>query len=296
MSRALAAIALSGLFAFSSAPRAASTAYPDYTDLWWNSQQSGWGAQVVLQGDVIFLTLFVYDGQRRPLFLVASDMRPTTPGGATFTGALARTSGPAFAGAFDPSRVTQAAVGTATLRFDSPFAARLTYTADGVTVSESLTRTTWKGASLAGDYKGGLFAAAANCTGGTGANSISYPGSMRVTQVGDSVQIDSSFDPVFAQGGMCRLGGKLTQQGRLAAIAGTYTCEFIEGPTPVAGTFEITGIEFGESGFSGAYVGHEGAACVHTGRYGGVRQGYAQQLITPDPGPPACTPTTPYGC
>jgi hypothetical protein len=286
MKKTFASLALTALLAASQAVHASSTAVVDFTDLWWNSAESGWGAQVVLQGDVVFLTLFVYDAQRRPVFLVASDMRQAqnvAAGETIYTGALYRTTGPAFTGAFDPARVVATQVGSSTLRFTSPTVGNLSYTVDGTTVTKAITRQTWQLASLAGDYKGGLFAAAANCTGGIGATSISYPGSMRVTQIGNSVEINTDFNPGFALGGSCRYNGAYSQQGRITSVLqGTYSCEYIDGPTPVSGTFEITAIEFGESGFSGVYSGREGAACVHTGRFGGVRRGYADQPAAPE--------------
>ena len=33
---------------------------PNFSDLWWNPSESGWGLNRSQQADVIFLTLFVY--------------------------------------------------------------------------------------------------------------------------------------------------------------------------------------------------------------------------------------------
>ena len=92
----------------------------------------------------------------------------------------------------------------------------------------------------------------------------------------DDITIETFFEANFAQGGHCLLRGKLDQHASLASIVnGTYACTYEVGPTPVAGTFEITGIESGAGGFFGRYVGHEGGpSCTHTGRIGGVRQGH----------------------
>jgi hypothetical protein len=291
--RALASAAVIGMLASPGAALAGSTTHPDYTDLWWNESESGWGVQVNLQADVIFLTLFVYGDDGKPVFFVASDLRvppAAAPGETFFTGTLYRTTGPAFSGAFDPAAVGVRSVGSATLRFTSPAAGTFTYSVDGATVTKAITRQTWQDASLAGEYRGGLFAAASNCTAGAGENSISYPGSFTVTRTGNTVAISSRFSPGFASGGVCQLNGTWSQQGRLGAIAGSYHCEFLEeGPTPVSGTFEITAIEFGEHGWSGRYTGHEGASCLHFGRYGGVRRGYPDlpnvPVPEPEPGP-----------
>jgi hypothetical protein len=287
--RALASAAVAAVLASPGATLAGSTTHPDYTDLWWNASESGWGVQVNLQADVIFLTLFVYGADGKPVFFVASDLRvaPTTaPGETLFTGTLYRTTGPAFSSAFNPAAVGVQTVGSATLRFTSPTAGTLIYSVDGATVTKAITRQTWQDVSLAGEYRGGLFATAANCTSGAGENSIAYPGTFTVTRTGNAVAISSRFSPGFAAGGLCQLNGTWSQQGRVGAIAGTYHCEFLEeGPTPVSGTFEISAIEFGENGWSGRYSGREGASCVHTGRYGGVRRGYAALPVVPEPEP-----------
>ncbi len=32
----------------------------DYGDIWWNPSEDGWGLQIADQGDVLFLTFYVY--------------------------------------------------------------------------------------------------------------------------------------------------------------------------------------------------------------------------------------------
>jgi hypothetical protein len=285
--RALASsVALGACLAAPPCALAASTLHPDYSDLWWNAAESGWGAQVSLQGDVIFLTLFVHGADGTARFFVASDMRVANTlvaGETLFTGTLYRTTGAHFAGPFNARPFEARPVGSATLRFTSPTAGTLSYDVDGASVSKAITRQTWRDPSLAGKYHGGLFAAAANCTSGAGAPAISYPGSFTVTREGAAVVIASNFSPGFASGGICRYDGSWSQEGRLGAINGTYRCEFLEeGPTPVSGTFQISAIEFGENGWSGRYTGREGAACVHTGRFGGIRRGYPDLVAQPD--------------
>jgi len=285
MRRLLAAFACVALLTATAAARAASTAGPDYSDLWWNAAESGWGAQITQQEDVVFMVLYVYDAERRPRFFVASDMRRApAASGDTFEGTLYSTSGPAFSGSFDPARVTARAVGTARLRFDSPGGGALSYTVDGVAVEKAITRQAWRSPQLAGEYRGGLFGTATAMTCPLGLPTIAYPGSFRISQAGDQVTIEMSFTPVFANSGTCRMAGRLAQQGSLASITeGTYECEFVNGPVPVAGSFELTAIEWSESGLGGLYRGREGASCLHEGHFGGIRR--VRGLATPEPEP-----------
>lgn len=272
MSRIAAAFTCLALLVLPAVTRATTTTGPDYSDLWWNAGESGWGAHVTQQGDVLFMVLFVYDSQQRPRFFVASSMARGAGGSDVFEGTLYSTSGPAFTTSFDPARVAARAVGTARLRFDSPGSAILDYTVDGVPVSKAITRQVWRALDLRGEYKGGIFATGTASSCPLGLPSIAYPGTVRVSQSADVVSLDLEFNPGFADSGTCRMSGRWSQQGSLASVTqGSYACTFENGPTPVAGIFEITGIESDENGFAGRYLGREGASCMHAGRIGGFR-------------------------
>jgi hypothetical protein len=122
--------------------------YPlaDYTGLWWNQQESGWGLSIHQSArDALFGTLFVYDAQNRAQWFTIQ------PGGWTssrrWEGPLYRTTGPYFAGAsYDPSLVLVQAAGSAVLEFAAApppsgyTTARFTYTVDGVTTVKTIAR------------------------------------------------------------------------------------------------------------------------------------------------------------
>ena len=280
MKRSIAAVIGSVVLCVAGIVNAATTKTPDYSELWWNASENGWGASVTLQDDIVFLVLYVYDAQRFPRFYVAPSMQ-MSPGQFMssqydFHGSLYRTVGSPAAAPFDPSRYVPTQVGEATINFFSPGTATLTYTIDGVSVTKSITRQAYRAVDLSGTYRGGTYVNTSGCTGGAGLASIQYTGTLGVSQSGSEATIETFFDASFAHGGHCTLRGKLDQQGSLASISnGTYSCTFDEGSVPLSGTFEITGIESGENGFFGHYVGHEGSAsCTHTGRIGGIRQGH----------------------
>ena len=113
----------------------------NYHDLWWASpsgSEAGWGVNLTQQGTVIFATWFTYDGDGTPLWLSATANR-SAPG--VYTGTLYRTTGPAFdAQPFDPDRVVQIPVGTATLSFADGNAGTFAYNVDGVPQSKPITR------------------------------------------------------------------------------------------------------------------------------------------------------------
>ncbi len=109
----------------------------DYTDLWWNPLESGWGFNIIQHpSNQIFGVIFTYESPNRPMWFVL-------PGGtwtssATFTGNLYRVTGSPGNQAFKGGVVTQ--VGTATILFNSANAATFTYSVDGAQVTKSIVR------------------------------------------------------------------------------------------------------------------------------------------------------------
>ena len=111
------------------------------TALWWNPAESGWGLNLNHQGNIIFATLFTYDASGAPLWLVMSNGAMQSDG-ATFSGDLYRTTGPAFdAIPFTPigaANVTK--VGTMTVSFTDVNGGTLRYTVNGVEVNKAIQR------------------------------------------------------------------------------------------------------------------------------------------------------------
>jgi hypothetical protein len=90
----------------------------NYQDLWFNPADSGWGVSIAHQGDIIFGTYFTYDASGRAEWFVVPDAMKS--GAGTYSGTLARATGPSYDAAWDSSKVHVAAVGSGTFRFDAP--------------------------------------------------------------------------------------------------------------------------------------------------------------------------------
>jgi len=122
---------------FTVGPRPAGLQANDFSDLWWNPDESGWGLNIIQHGDgMLFATWFVYATDGSPTWYVI-------PGGAwkdafTFEGAIYRTSGPVL-GNSPWAAVTVTPVGDATLTF-ARGALAATLTVDGKTLSKQLQR------------------------------------------------------------------------------------------------------------------------------------------------------------
>jgi hypothetical protein len=111
----------------------------DYTDLWWNPTESGWGLGVTHRFDNMFLAWFAYDGGGRPVWYVASNCIVNAMQNGC-SGTLYRTTGPPFGPSFISSQVQAFAVGTASLSFHDPNNGTLSYVVDGVSSSRPITR------------------------------------------------------------------------------------------------------------------------------------------------------------
>jgi len=129
---------------------AVDTAPVNYTALWWNPAESGWGINLNHQGNIVFGTLFTYDAAGAPLWLVMP-AGTLAAGSNTYSGDLYRTTGPPFnANPFTPigsQNLTR--VGSMTVAFTGADTATLGYTVDGVAVTKAIRKQVY-GARAAG--------------------------------------------------------------------------------------------------------------------------------------------------
>lgn len=109
----------------------------DFTDLWWNPSESGWGMAVTQQYGNIFLAWYVYDGNGNPTWLVVPSC---TVNGTACAGDIFQATGPPFGPAFSPGQVQATKVGSAVMSFIDANNAVLSSIVNGVTVSKTLTR------------------------------------------------------------------------------------------------------------------------------------------------------------
>jgi len=111
----------------------------NYSDLWWDSSQPGWGMSVN-QGPAndVFAVWFVYDASGNPVWYTLQPGRweNTT----TYSGAIYRTTGSSFTTTFDPNSVGVQKVGNGFLHFNTASTGDFTYTINGVSGKKSLQR------------------------------------------------------------------------------------------------------------------------------------------------------------
>jgi hypothetical protein len=255
-----------------SLPAAATTYSTDYTDLWYNPNESGWGVNLIQQNETIFATLFVYGADTAPNWFVASNVAPVSTGNqTTFTGTLYKTTGPFFgATQFDPDSVRVTVVGTITFTFTSATTATMQYVVNGTLITKSVVRQTWRMNQLGGNYLGGLTAVGTNCGGGVSNGNVLIFGTVVVQDMGGQaankqVSMNVQFTSAGNQSSQCTFAGPYSQAGKLGTITGSWNCT-----TSNAGNFTLSSIEANVNGFTGHFHGTD-QFCTYDGQFGGVR-------------------------
>lgn len=265
MRRLFAAVAI----AFPVPGLAASSFSPDASDLWWNSNESGWGVNIVQQANVLFATFFVYGPDSRARWYVAPDTRcPGAPADVQMvcSGPLYETTGPVVtSGPFDPSAVTRRQVGTFTFLYSRPNAAIISYSVDGAVTSKNVRRQTWAAADISGEFHLNRVLRTHRCGGPNTGNepSINEPAIMTVAQSGATIQVTTR--PVAPASLACTYTGNLSQEGRMSRVEGTFTCN--DGSS---GPFTLSEIEVSKWGFIGR-ISTTTSGCFRHGHFGGTR-------------------------
>ncbi|MDX2220667.1 MAG: hypothetical protein SF172_16735 [Burkholderiales bacterium] len=231
----------------------------DFTDAWWTASESGWGLSIIHQENVMALVFYVYNQQGGATWYLS----PATFNSATgnYQGPLFASTGPYFgAGTFNPNGVNQVSVGAATFTPSSIYAGTLSYTVNNVSVTKSVTRTSFNTIAYSGDFVAGLAGTLSGNCGGTG----SFEGTafLGINQTASSIQLT-----LQGSGGSCVMSGPFQQNGRLGRMAsGTINCT---GGQP--GTATIDEIDVNRSGVTLRYTSIIGG-CTETARIGAVRR------------------------
>lgn len=115
------------------------TGVTNYTDLWWNAAEPGWGININHQAETFFATWFTYDADGAGMWLVMPDATGTAT---RKTGTLYRTTGTPLANingsaaAHFPAQV----VGTGTFEVVDASTLRFSYTVNGISQVKTLQR------------------------------------------------------------------------------------------------------------------------------------------------------------
>lgn len=243
----------------------ANTYTSDFSDLWWNENEPGWGVNVNHQREMVFLTFFIYGKDGRVLWYTgqASHVGQTPQGALVFTGGMYEfTGGSWFAGVYNAANVSGRSAGTVsfTAYLDS---ATLAYTIDGMSVTKVVTRQTFRNNDLSGGYAGQIKQVRSGCKTPYTNGDINSNVELNVTTTANTFLMtvrnpDSS---------VCTYSGNYVQNGRLGRSQGTYTC-----PGGVTGKYDAFELEANTQGYLGRYFAGDNFCSSVTGRFAAMRK------------------------
>jgi len=244
----------------------ATTTSTDFSDLWYNAAESGWGMNIIQQKEVQFITLFVYGSNGQPTWFVAPSTTYTgqdANGVVAFSGPLYATTGPYFgASTFNPANVNARLVGSIAFAAGEVSGGVVSYSVDGTNVVKSVRRQAWRNENLAGVYIGATVGTYAGC--GAAQNGyLENPITLTIGHDGgSSVTMREQGSNYF-----CNYTGSYTQEGRMGRIVGNGTCS--DGTNQsFAATEVLTNLQGTSFRFGSTFTG----SCTFVGRMGGIRR------------------------
>lgn len=202
------------------APReiAQKTSYSiDYTDIWWNPSQSGWGLQMVQTGSFIYATIYVYGADGKPTWFGGG---LTANAGGSFSGALYVTTGPYFGGPFNPAAVTVREAGTMSFSPANVSSGLFTYTVDGVAVAKAIQRQPLTTDNYNGTYSAVATQTISGCNDPTKNGTVTSGLQVDITQNGQAMTVKLT-NP---NASTCTSTGAYSQLGRMGKFTGPYSC------------------------------------------------------------------------
>jgi hypothetical protein len=209
----------------------------DATDMWFDPAESGWGLNLIHQGDTLFATLFVYGADRQPKWFVASEL---SGGPTTYSGTLRECTGAWFGGPFSAAPLSCRDVGP--MRFDlSDTRGTVDYTVDGVRVVKQVQRFSFRRTTLEGGYEGYMVQPAAGGTAEVSKSDLT----LHITRDDSAFTMDSSSDSQSP----CTWNGTPVQDGQYESVSGTYLCNGNQ-----AGSWAMK-VDPTTEGFTGSFTG-----------------------------------------
>jgi hypothetical protein len=238
----------------------------EYTDVWFNPAESGWGMFAVQSEQFQFIALFIYGADGKPTWFTAN----ITQNGASYTGPLFATTGTYYAIPWTGVGLSQ--VGTLTFTPVDFYHATLSYTVNGVaTVNKTIQRQTLTSRDMAGSFFGSMAGSISGCANPAN-NDAAFRArwSLQSTQVADdSITLAFTFVDTAHNGQTCTVSGPLTHYGRQYRMANAATtCT-----GPVGGTFAVTVEQLHPTGqgIEGKWSGPAAGGCTVSYHFMGVQ-------------------------
>jgi hypothetical protein len=242
----------------------------EYTDVYYNAAESGWGVFLVQSNTFQFLAIFIYDANNKPTWYTANI---TDDGTGKYTGPLYATTGTYFALPWQGVQATQ--VGTATFSPIDLYHATLTYTVNNVaTVTKSVVRQTLTSYQMTGNYSGSMSGSISSCNNPAN-NDPAFRGrfNLTATQTADAMlSMTFSFVDNVHNGITCAISGGLTHLGRLYQMSPGTTSITCTGPGQNGGVTpaDVESLHPTGQGIEGRFSGTQSNGCIYSLHFAAV--------------------------
>jgi len=232
----------------------------NYTDVYYDTAEPGWGAFLVQSQTFQFIAFFIYGADGKPTWYTA---QLNDDGTGNYTGTLYAITGTYFQNPWQGYNINPA--GTASFTPSDVYHATLKYTVNGLAqVTKSMQRQTLTPDVLSPgpNYSGSMSGAVAGCADPT-QNETPFRARyvLAVTQTANtSASLTFTFVDTAHDGLVCTISGPIAQYGRLYQLNGMLTCTGLgNGGNPhpaVIDAFHTTG-----QGIEGYLTGANGGGC-----------------------------------
>jgi len=254
------------LLLFTSVP---AKSYMDWSDIWFNPAESGWGVNLVQSYDFMFATFFIYDANGSPTWYTAEMTWNDASLG--FTGPLYATTGTGFALPWQPGNVTATVVGAASFvpTQNVSYRGTLSYSlnATSLTVTKPIQRQTLTRFELSGEFAGAQQGDYYDCAASIDNTRYLDSFKLRVTRSAGN-NLAMSFE--YQSGLSCTLTGVVEQYGSLHRIplvpGANYKCS--DGLDTVAKVYELKVTSLGVEGR--IYAPTVGSGCKEVSKFSAV--------------------------
>lgn len=265
-----------------SLPARAISGSTDFSALWWNASESGWGMNIMQEEQILFITLFIYGPNNAPTWYsaTATFVSANAAGDRTYAGDLIATTGTPFSVTpFNPAATTVLPVGRITFVGRSDGTANVQYNAGSASVSKNVVRQTWAQPNFtlntATSYVGADSQTTTGCTSvaDNGSSNSTYDNiALYINSVGNTMRLEVTTPPTDA--GLCILSGNnYVQEGRYGKATLTGRCSSVPASQPPI-RFEVREVEVGPNYFTLQFTATDGlgAGCVNRGVMTGAKK------------------------
>ncbi len=239
----------------------------DWTDVWYDPAEPGWGINLVQSDTFMYGTFYIFDAAGKPTWYAAQ--MTWDQARLEFVGPLYLPAGTGYQFPWRQGDVSVTQVGTASFKptqggisVSYKGTLRYTFTDTGFTVTKPVERITLTRIDLGGSFTGGQYGEYYDCPSSADNYTYTDPFDLEVTHDGSSLRMDFTY-----RSGTCTLAGTLEQHGSLYRINGaSYRCS--NGLNTTATVYDL---KSGSLGIEGRlYASSVGAGCKEAAKFAGV--------------------------